>query len=63
MTGDRIRAAVCRAEVPMMRAYGLWFEHVLRCADCKSAGTAKDGCATGHELWDAYRAVRIGRTR
>ncbi|MET9814035.1 hypothetical protein [Streptomyces sp. NPDC006355] len=60
MSGERGGAAVRRAEIPMLRAYRLWFEHTRRCADgCKGVRKAQDGCETGRELWGAYRLARI----
>lgn len=62
MNSDRLRAAVQHAETPMLRAYRLWVEHTQKCAyGCKGAAKASDGCATGRELWGAYRLERIGR--
>ena len=59
MTGQRglrVQAAVRQAELPMLRAYRLWFEHARRCdGDCKHASRAMDGCETGQGLWGAYR--------
>ncbi|WP_371578687.1 hypothetical protein [Streptomyces sp. NBC_01314] len=62
MTGGRVGAAVQRAEMPMLRAYRLWFEHTRRCdGGCKGIPKAQDGCEAGRELWGAYRLARIGR--
>ncbi len=62
-TGERAGAAVRQAELPMLRAYRLWFEHTRKCAySCQGASTAQDGCETGRELWGAYRLARIGGT-
>jgi hypothetical protein len=58
MTGTRaarIGAAVRQAELPMLRAYRLWFEHTRKCAECKGVRKAQDGCRSGQELWAAYR--------
>ncbi|WP_055532485.1 hypothetical protein [Streptomyces graminilatus] len=58
MTGARgtgVRTAVRRAELPMLRAYRLWFEHTRKCAECKGVRTAQDCCAGGRDLWAAYR--------
>lgn len=61
MSDGRVRAAVRHAELPMLRAYRLWVEHTLKCADgCKDVSKAQDGCQTGRELWGAYRLARIG---
>lgn len=62
MSGDKVRAAIRRAEIPMLRTYRLWFEHTKKCADCKGIPKAQDGCEAGRELWGAYRLARIGRT-
>lgn len=63
MSGDRVEAAVRQAELPMLRAYRLWFEHTRKCADgCKGVSKAQDGCAGGRELWGVYRLARIGGT-
>ena len=62
MAGGRVRAAVRRVEIPMLRAYRLWFEHTRKCADgCKGRPKAQDGCEDGRELWGAYRLARIGK--
>ncbi len=59
----RIGAAVRHAELPLLRAYRLWFEHARRCADsCEDASKAQNGCERGRELWGAYRLARIGGT-
>jgi hypothetical protein len=63
MSGERVGAAVQRAEIPMLRMYRLWFEHTRKCpGGCKGVRKAQDGCETGRELWGAYRLARIGRT-
>ncbi|QFQ98961.1 hypothetical protein F9278_25550 [Streptomyces phaeolivaceus] len=62
MTGRTGESRARNTELPMLRAYRLWFEHTKRCADCKGRPKAQDGCETGRELWGAYRLVRIGRT-
>ncbi|MDX3569475.1 hypothetical protein [Streptomyces sp. ID05-47C] len=63
MSTERIGAAVQRAEIPMLRAYRLWFEHARKCdAECKRVHKAQDGCEAGRELWGAYRVARIGST-
>ncbi|MFE7838708.1 hypothetical protein ACFU53_22445 [Streptomyces sp. NPDC057474] len=62
MTGGRVRATARRVEIPMLRAYRLWFEHTRKCADgCKHVHTAQDGCEIGRELWGTYRLTRIGK--
>lgn len=33
--GARVGAAVRQAELPMLRAYHLWFEHTRKCPECK----------------------------
>ncbi|MEU6228753.1 hypothetical protein [Streptomyces sp. NPDC047042] len=66
MTGarsTRVEAAVRHAELPMLRAYRLWFEHTRKCAGCKDVRKAQDGCASGRDLWDAYRHAYAGGTR
>jgi hypothetical protein len=66
MTGarsTRVSAAVRQAELPMLRAYRLWFEHTRRCADCKNARKAQDGCESGRELWNAYHRAYAGGDR
>ncbi|KPI25344.1 hypothetical protein OK074_6958 [Actinobacteria bacterium OK074] len=64
MTDAKVQAAVTRAEIPMLRAYRLWFEHARRCADgCKGAGRAQNGCASGRELWDTYQRAYNGGSR
>lgn len=60
MIDGRTGAAVKHAEDAMLCAYRLWFEHVLKCDDCKRAGTARDGCEEGRDLWGEYRLARIG---
>ncbi|MGI5196383.1 hypothetical protein ACQEVY_22500 [Streptomyces sp. CA-288835] len=62
MSGERVGAAVQRAELPMLRTYRLWVEHTMKCDGCKGVPKAQDGCETGQELWGAYRLARIGRT-
>lgn len=51
----RVQVALRQAELPMLRAYRLWFEHARKCADCKRVSRANDGCESGRGLWDAYR--------
>ncbi|KPI06854.1 hypothetical protein OK074_4035 [Actinobacteria bacterium OK074] len=64
MTRTKVQAAVARAELPMLRAYRLWFEHTRKCPDgCKGTPRAQDGCASGRELWDAYRRAYDGSSR
>ncbi|MET9845303.1 hypothetical protein [Streptomyces ossamyceticus] len=62
MSVGRVKARVEQAEIPMLRAYRLWFEHTRKCGGCKGVAAAQDGCETGRELWGAYRLARIGRT-
>lgn len=62
MSGGRVESHVRNAELPMLRAYRLWFEHTEKCADCKGKPKAQDGCETGRALWGTYRLTRIGRT-
>jgi len=62
MNGERVGAAVRQVEMPMLRAYRLWFEHARKCDGCKSVSRAQDGCEDGRELWGTYRLARIGRT-
>ncbi|NEA67165.1 hypothetical protein [Streptomyces sp. SID12488] len=54
-SGARVGAAVRQAELPMLRAYRLWFEHTRKCAECKDVRKAQDGCESGRDLWAAYR--------
>ncbi|MEI5520442.1 hypothetical protein WB401_25635 [Streptomyces brasiliscabiei] len=57
------RPAAPRTELPMLRAYRLWFEHTRKCAvGCKGAPKAQDGCEGGRQLWGTYRLARIGKT-
>ncbi|MFF3378511.1 hypothetical protein ACFYXF_36845 [Streptomyces sp. NPDC002680] len=58
--GTRLQAAVRQAELPMLRAYRLWFEHARKCAECKPASKAMDGCENGQGLWGAYRHAYDG---
>lgn len=61
MADGQVGAAVRRAEIPMLRAYRLWFEHTRKCdGGCRGVHKAEDGCEAGRELWGAYRLVRIG---
>ena len=61
MADGQVGAAVRRAEIPMLRAYRLWFEHARKCdMACKHVHKAQDGCEAGRELWGAYRLARIG---
>ncbi|GHH82259.1 hypothetical protein [Streptomyces capitiformicae] len=62
MSGGRVGAAVRQTEIPMLRAYRLWFEHTRKCSHCKGMRKAQDGCTDGRELWGAYRLARIGGT-
>ncbi|MFF9772241.1 hypothetical protein ACF1HJ_00895 [Streptomyces sp. NPDC013978] len=51
-----------RAELPMLRAYRLWFEHTRTCGiGCKGTPKAQDGCEEGRRLWGTYRLPRIGK--
>jgi hypothetical protein len=43
----------------MQRAYRLWLEHALSCAECAAGDIAEDGCADGQDLWRTYRDARI----
>ncbi|MDX3643746.1 hypothetical protein [Streptomyces sp. MB09-02B] len=55
-------ATTLRPELPMLRAYRLWFEHTRKCAaGCKSVSKAQDGCEDGRQLWGTYRLTRIGK--
>ncbi|MEU6226921.1 hypothetical protein [Streptomyces sp. NPDC047042] len=60
--GTRAQSAVRKAELPMLRAYRLWFEHARKCTDCKRVTKAQDGCESGQELWGAYRRAYDGGT-
>lgn len=63
MRGPKVESRVRTAELPMLRAYRLWFEHTRKCTDgCKGSSRAQDGCETGQELWGAYRLARIEGT-
>lgn len=60
----RVNAAVRQAELPMLRDYRMWFEHTRKCGDgCKGVRKAQDGCASGRELWAAYRRAYAGGAR
>lgn len=60
---SRERSALTRTEIPMLRAYRLWFEHTRKCAaGCKGTPKAQDGCEDGRQLWGTYRLARIGKT-
>lgn len=61
MTNPGTRASSPRTEIPMLRAYRLWFEHTKKCADCKRVHKATDGCEIGQELWATYRRSRARR--
>jgi hypothetical protein len=63
MTGGqgRVQAVDDRAEIPMLRAYRLWFEHTRTWTyGCKGRPKAQDGCEEGRQLWGTYRLTRIG---
>ncbi|MGY1499494.1 hypothetical protein ACW4TU_23420 [Streptomyces sp. QTS52] len=53
--GTRVQVAVRQAELPMLGAYRLRFEHARKCDGCKRVRKAQDGCEYGQGLWDAYR--------
>ncbi|WP_326580206.1 hypothetical protein OG889_21035 [Streptomyces sp. NBC_00481] len=56
------RPATPHAEIPMLRAYRLWFEHTRKCTlGCKGIPKAQDGCENGRQLWGTYRLTRIGK--
>ncbi|MDX3640293.1 hypothetical protein [Streptomyces sp. MB09-02B] len=60
MADGRMGATVRGAEIPMLRAYRLWFEHTRKCdGGCKGTAKAQDGCGVGRELWGTYRLTRI----
>ncbi|WP_326579467.1 hypothetical protein OG889_18980 [Streptomyces sp. NBC_00481] len=59
---ERVGAVVRQAEIPMVRAYQLWFEHTRTCDQCRRVNRAQDGCRDGQELWGTYRLARIGGT-
>jgi hypothetical protein len=63
MTGAKVSAAVRQAELPILRAYRLWFEHTRKCVGCKSVRKAQDGCQGGRELWATYRLAYAGGDR
>lgn len=58
--GTRVNSAVRQAELPMLHAYRLWFEHTRKCAGCKGVRKAQDGCESGLELWGAYHRAYAG---
>ncbi|MEW2114899.1 hypothetical protein AB0945_06855 [Streptomyces sp. NPDC005474] len=61
MTRTRVQTAARQAELPMLHAYRLWFEHARKCAEgCKRVSKAQDGCENGQALWDAYRQAYSG---
>ncbi|KFG05940.1 hypothetical protein IQ61_27560 [Streptomyces scabiei] len=63
MPDERVSGAVRRGEMPMLRAYRLWFEHTRKCGDgCKGTPRAHDGCEDGRRLWGTYRLTRIGKS-
>ncbi|MCX4905451.1 hypothetical protein [Streptomyces sp. NBC_00878] len=62
MSTGSVESRAGNAELPMLRAYRLWFEHTKKCADCKDKHKAQDGCETGRERWGTYRLARTGRT-
>ncbi|MEE1832251.1 hypothetical protein [Streptomyces sp. SP17KL33] len=63
MADGQTGAALQSSEIPMLRAYRLWFEHTRKCdGGCKGAPKVQDGCESGRELWGAYRLARIGRS-
>ncbi|MDX3549014.1 hypothetical protein [Streptomyces europaeiscabiei] len=59
---ERVGAAVRQGEIPMLRAYRLWFEHTRKCDQCRRVDKAQDGCLDGRGLWGTYRLARIGGT-
>ncbi|MEV6378458.1 hypothetical protein AB0M31_03440 [Streptomyces sp. NPDC051773] len=62
MSNRQSTATTPRPELPMLRAYRLWFEHTRMCgAGCKGTPKAQDGCEDGRRLWGAYRLTRIGK--
>ncbi|WP_045558689.1 hypothetical protein [Streptomyces sp. FxanaA7] len=62
MSNRQSTATTPRPELPMLRAYRLWFEHTRMCgAGCKGTPKAQDGCEDGRWLWGAYRLTRIGK--
>ncbi len=63
MTGAKVSTAVRKAELPILRAYRLWFEHTRKCTECKSVRKAQDGCESGRGLWTAYRDAYAGGAR
>ncbi|WP_405820897.1 hypothetical protein OG241_34280 [Streptomyces sp. NBC_01390] len=58
--GTKVQAAVRQAELPMLHAYRLWFEHARKCDHCKRVRTAQEGCESGQGLWGAYRQAYDG---
>ncbi|WP_179382018.1 hypothetical protein [Streptomyces sp. SA15] len=51
MSDAKAESHVPTAELPMLRAYRLWFEHTRKCDGCKGVRKAQEGCETGRELW------------
>ncbi|UUU34190.1 hypothetical protein JIX56_32550 [Streptomyces sp. CA-210063] len=62
MTDVQNGSTAPRTEIPMLRAYRLWFEHTRKCSvGCKGTPKAQDGCEDGRQLWGSYRLARIGK--
>ncbi|GCB47863.1 hypothetical protein [Streptomyces sp. NL15-2K] len=62
MNEAKVESRVRTAELPMLRAYRLWFEHTRKREGCKGVPKAQEGCESGRELWGAYRLARVGGT-
>lgn len=45
-------------ETAIQGSYRLWFEHAIKCDQCKNTKPS-DGCEKGRELWGAYRLARV----
>ncbi|MDW4907653.1 hypothetical protein RB628_20445 [Streptomyces sp. ADMS] len=58
--GTGVSGAARQAELPMLRAYRLWFEHARKCDDCRRVSRAQDGCECGRGMWGAYRRAYGG---
>lgn len=55
----RVVNALMSAESTMQLAYRDWLEHGQGCDACGMADTPESGCATGQDLWGAYRSARV----
>lgn len=55
----RVVNALMSAESTMQLAYRDWLAHAQGCDACGSADTPESGCASGQDLWGAYRSARV----